>query len=259
MSTWRLIPPLNVSGSIQMMIDRWLLEQHCLGLHPPTLRFYIWSQPTISLGYHQLHWPSDWKNLIWRGATVELVQRPTGGRAVLHHGDLTYAVITSGLIGNRQQTYEQLCQFLIQGWGSLGIHLHYGQAKRGYHHNPNCFGTATGADLLLEDGTKIIGSAQLHRNGAILQHGSMQLSPDPALFARVFGENALDDLDSQLLASLNNLNFETIIAALVEAARCCFKAEFEVNSLSEAEWQAILQVPALTPALQFDPRSPSTL
>lgn len=50
---WRLIPILAASGSVQMAIDRWLLVQHESGKCLPTLRFYTWSPPAISLGYHQ--------------------------------------------------------------------------------------------------------------------------------------------------------------------------------------------------------------
>ena len=56
-SVWRLIPLLSASGSVQMAIDQWLLEQHLAGKHPPTLRFYTWQPTAISLGYHQRRWP----------------------------------------------------------------------------------------------------------------------------------------------------------------------------------------------------------
>ncbi|VXD16053.1 Biotin/lipoate A/B protein ligase (fragment) [Planktothrix serta PCC 8927] len=143
---WRLIPVLKASGHLQMAIDHWLFKQHQQGKHPPTLRFYLWESATISLGYHQKHWPSHWQQLTWQNQPLELVKRPTGGRAVLHQGDLTYAVITSELPENRQVAYQILCQFLIAGWRSLGYELHYGTAGRGYIHNPNCFATATSAD-----------------------------------------------------------------------------------------------------------------
>ena len=142
-----------------MAIDRWLLNQHRLGFHPSALRFYTWSPPAISLGYHQRNWSDHWSELTWRGQTINLVRRPTGGRAVLHQGDLTYAIITSGLTGNRTEAYKTLCQFLIEGWRSLGVSLFYGEAGRGYIHNPDCFNTATAADLVTVNGSKLIGSA----------------------------------------------------------------------------------------------------
>ncbi len=231
---WRLIPLLNASGKMQMAIDRWLLEQHQSG-HPPTLRFYTWSPPAISLGYHQHKYPEHWQHLVWQGEKVDLVRRPTGGRAVLHQGDLTYAVVTSGLIGTRVQVYEKICSFLIQGWRSLGIELHYGTVGRGYIHNPNCFGTATGADLVLPDGTKFIGSAQLRRGGTILQHGSIRLHPDAELFTQVFGTESFTPVQLS-----QKLDTEKIIAALITAAEDCFDMHLEVQPLSQFEWETIL-------------------
>ncbi|MDF5736043.1 MULTISPECIES: lipoate--protein ligase family protein [unclassified Nostoc] len=232
---WRLIPLLEAAGNVQMAIDLWLLEQHQSGKHPSTLRFYTWSPPAISLGYHQRQYPENWQHLTWQGQKLDLVPRPTGGRAVLHQGDLTYAVVTSGLTGNRLQVYETICKFLIQGWRSLGVELDYGTSGRGYIHNANCFGTATSADLVLPDGGKLIGSAQLRRGGAILQHGSMRLQPDAELFTQVFGTESFTTV--QLPQSLS---IEKIIAALVIAASDCFDMQIEVKPLSQSEWEAIL-------------------
>ncbi|KAM3093024.1 biotin/lipoate A/B protein ligase family protein [Phormidesmis sp. 146-35] len=235
MQTWRLIPLIKASGRVQMAIDQWLLEQHHLGTHPPTLRFYTWSPAAISLGYHQRQFPDFWKQLTWQGAAIELVRRPSGGRAVLHQGDLTYAVITSGLSGRRMQDYQTICEFLIEGWRSLGVELHYGNAGS-YIHNPNCFGTATVADLVLENGAKLIGSAQLRKDQTILQHGSMRLEPNLELNDRVFGSSLLPDLPIDLQS---NSLISTATKALIQAARNCFGIEFEERSLTDAEWQAV--------------------
>ena len=238
-----------------MAIDRWLLEQHLLGNHPPTLRFYTWSSPTISLGYHQKQYPQHWQNLIWEGKKLDLVRRPTGGRAVLHQGDLTYAVVISGLPGSRIEAYKKICEFLIQGWRNLGVDLHYGTAGRGYIHNPNCFGTATSADLVLPNNTKFIGSAQSRKGNVILQHGSIRLQPDPKLFAQVFGTELFtpvqlpDDLqiENSQIENLHTeknhpgkINLEKIVNILVDAAINCFSIDPIVNSLSELEWKNIL-------------------
>ena len=185
---WRLVPLYEGTGAEQMAIDSWLLDQHVKGLQPSCLRFYTWRSPTISLGYHQQQFPAHWNSLHWQGQPVNLVRRPTGGRAVLHQGDLTYALITSGLKGSRREVYRQLCQFLIEGWQALGVKLSFGEAGRGYIHNPNCFGSATAADLVMKNGYKLIGSAQVYRDGCVLQHGSMRLQPNSELFEEVFGE-----------------------------------------------------------------------
>lgn len=236
---WRLIPCLAAAGNVQMAVDRWLLEQHESGKHPPTLRFYTWSPPAISLGYHQKQYLECRQNLrtnfTGQGHKLDLVRRPSGGRAVLHQGDLTYAVVTSGLEGSRLQVYAKICEFLIQGWRSLGVELNYGQAGRGYIHKPNCFGIATGADLILADGSKLIGSAQLRKGEAILQHGSILLNPDADLFQEVFGKDAFTPVQLP-----QNFHRETVIEALIIAACDCFNMETELKPLSEVEWEEIL-------------------
>jgi lipoate---protein ligase len=225
---WRLIPVINDTGKMQMAIDLWLLEQHLLGNIPPTLRFYTWSHPTISLGYHQPSYPEHWQNISWCDRQIELVKRPTGGRGVLHQGDLTYAFIGSGFVGTRAVVYRQICQFLIDGWRSIGVELAYGTAGKGYIHNPNCFGTATSADLVCDDGYKLIGSAQLIKSGAVLQHGSMRLNPDLELFEKVFGETLSPP-------AILNYNFSQIIDTLIRSAEQHFQVEFEIAPLSDRE------------------------
>jgi lipoate---protein ligase len=234
LTTWRLIPPIDATGKVQMAIDSWLLQQHILGQIPPTLRFYTWSEPTISLGYHQRRYPAHWDGLTWQDRPVDLVKRPTGGRGVLHHGDLTYAIVGSGFVGKRVEVYQQICQFLIDGWRELGVDLAYGTTGRGYIHNPNCFGTATSADLICDDGYKLIGSAQLIQSAAILQHGSIRLNPDRALFSQVFGEQM-----SLPPVGVSQLAVATMIDALIDAAQMHFNVNFQVEPLTDLEWSEL--------------------
>ena len=239
--TWRLIPPIKASGTTQMAIDNWLYTQHEKGKHTPTLRFYTWSLATISLGRLQKKYPQEWYNINWEKRLVELVHRPTGGRAVLHQGDLTYAVITSLDHRKTLEIYQDICQFLIQGWLSLGIKLDYGTAKRGYIHNPSCFNTATVADLITPDGSKLIGSAQRRGKQSILQHGSMILNTDKSLFKTIFNQPAPWNLGLKDQLS-KNYSIETIINVLTEAARIYFNIELITKPLSEKEWQEVIQL-----------------
>jgi lipoate---protein ligase len=241
---WRLIPLLDAPGRTQMAIDRWLLDQHRQGLHPPTLRFYTWSPPAISLGYHQQRYPEAWQQLRWNQQPIDLVRRPSGGRAVLHQSDLTYAVIASGLPKNRMEAYQTLCEFLIAGWRSLGVELQYGEAGRGYIHNPNCFGTATGADLVLPNGAKLIGSAQLRQGDSVLQHGSMRLNPDADLFQQVFG------IPLEPIALPIDVTTPMIIQAISAALSDRLEVPLVSQPLTSEEWQAIEQSPSSIPTLK---------
>jgi lipoate-protein ligase A len=163
---------------------------------------------------------------------------------VLHQGDLTYAMVTSGLKGDRSTVYRILCEVLIQGWRSLGVALHYGDAQGGYHQHTNCFSLATAADLITASGTKMIGSAQLRRGAAILQHGSMRLHPDIALAQQVFLLDKLGDEQPLLPAPLQSLADDVlrrvISHALAQAAEAVLNIQLQEQPLTMAEWEQIM-------------------
>ncbi|ELS03323.1 lipoate-protein ligase A [Xenococcus sp. PCC 7305] len=237
--TWRLIPLLDASAQVQMAVDNWLIDQHSRGEQPPTLRFYTWSPAAISLGYHQKEYPEFWQDLIWQDQPLDIVRRHTGGRAVLHQGDLTYALVTSTQPGKRLAVYKNICQFLINGWRSLGVELSYGTANREYAAHHNCFTTATGADLLTKQGSKAIGSAQLRRGKALLQHGSMMLSVNSQLFVKIFNELPPVNL-VELIADSKQQAVSNIVDTLVLAAQDWFNIDLVEQPLSDAEWQDVL-------------------
>ena len=232
--TWRLITPIEASGVTQMAIDEWLLEQHRLGNELPCLRFYTWKPIAISLGYHQHHYPEHWNSLRWHGQTIDIVRRPSGGRAVLHQGDLTYSLVLSGYRGRRRDIYAQLCQFLIEGWKRLGISLYLGADKHSYQRSNNCFGTATAADLVMKNGYKVIGSAQLYRDSCILQHGSIRLAPNPYLVQTVFGSPITPP------TALRNIHPTDVVNALTVAAEQIFNISFQKQPLSLQEQEQAL-------------------
>lgn len=176
-----------------MATDAWLLEQLIAGQIPPTMRLYRWQPAALSLGYHQKQWPAQWRSLTWQRQSVDLVRRPTGGRAVIHQGDLTYAVVMP-LRGRRQDLYRLICNGLIAAWQRLGVSLSFGTAGRNYRHQANCFALATAADLVTPTGYKLIGSAQLRRDRYLLQHGSIRLWPAHALSAQVFSSASYIDV-----------------------------------------------------------------
>jgi len=226
--TWRYIPPFAADGATQMAVDEWLLDQHLAGKMPSVLRFYTWQPVAISLGRNQRKYPQAWHDLTYQGEKIEIVRRPSGGRAVLHQGDLTYAIITSGMEGNRCQVYKKLCEFLIAGFRELGVDLHYGDRTRNYTHHDNCFRTHTSADLVTENGYKLIGSAQLRRKNAILQHGSIRLNPDFELINRVFR-------DQPTIKSPLTLKSSGVIQALKSSAQFLLSEEFQDMPLTAQE------------------------
>lgn len=240
--TWRLIPEASVPAAINMATDSWLLEQLIGDRHPPTLRFYRWQPIAISLGYHQKSWPQHWQSLTWNDQLVDLVRRPTGGRAVLHQGDLTYA-ISMPLAVPRQEAYRTICDALIETWGEYGVALDYGTAGRGYRNQTNCFALATAADLTTPEGYKLIGSAQLRRDRCLLQHGSIRLNPDRALYQRVFGgETASPISPPGAIPTVPTDQWRaSLCAAIAENLGRSLGVEFQTHPLDSAEQSEIVQ------------------
>lgn len=229
---WQIIPYLIASAPTQMALDKLLLDCHSQNPDfPSIIRFYIWQPAALSLGFHQKQYPDRWQEIITEHG-LDLVRRPSGGRAVLHKGDLTYAVITSTNIQGKERShrevYEYICEFLVQGFADLGIALSYGQAARGYIHNPSCFSTATNADLVIADGRKLIGSAQLYRHGSVLQHGSIAISPDHQLLTDLFQAEVPVVGYQELAPSYSTYPqaIATLIDKLSQAARQHFRSQF---------------------------------
>lgn len=179
----RRIPLLCLDGRAQMAIDQWLLDQAVAG-GGPAFRLYRWSRPTLSLGFHQKRLDPRWSSLVRKGE-IEVVRRPTGGQAVLHAGDITYALIWPDATPGRKAAYAQACGWIIEAFRTIGLPLRFGTdpARRG---SGNCFASSTTADLVHADDAKRVGSAQLWRRGCLLQHGSIQVAPPTGLWRKVF-------------------------------------------------------------------------
>jgi lipoate-protein ligase A len=211
-----------------MAIDRWMLQQLLAG-GPPMLRLYRWSRPALSLGRHQQRWPAQ-----WRDEPLELVRRPSGGRAVLHAGELTYALAFTPQTRDREAVYRHCCQWLQQALANAGEPLQFGQASpAAAAQRSSCFATATAADLVTARGAKRIGSAQLWHGPALLQHGSLLLDPPAALWQRLF------QADPPALAPLP-WGREALEQQLHEAAEEHLCTEGLISEpLSPEEWAAV--------------------
>jgi lipoate-protein ligase A len=170
-----------------MALDNLLLDQAIAARGPQAcLRLYSWSGPWLSVGYHQRHLPASWLALAEQGQ-IGLVRRPSGGRAVLHGGSLTYALIQPNPAGDRRQAYRDHCRWLQRAFVEMGLPLSFGTARAAAD-SGNCFARASAADLVHSNGAKRIGSAQLWRRGALLQHGSLLIDPPRDLWWQLFEE-----------------------------------------------------------------------
>src|SRR5438132_2574208 len=178
--SWRLLVDAAAGGAWNMAVDEVLLDGVAAGTTPPTLRFYEWMPPCLSLGYFQ---PFDVVDVDGcRALGIEVVRRPTGGRAILHDRELTYSVaLPASLLGHDGgvlPSYYRLSLALQDGLSGLGVPATLAPESVGSsgQHGPVCFDRPSAHEILL-NGRKLVGSAQMRRGGGLLQHGSILIEP----------------------------------------------------------------------------------
>jgi lipoate-protein ligase A len=148
------------------------------------LRVYSWSAPTMSLGRNQTaRGRYDLDRL--RADAVDVVRRPTGGRAILHHREITYSV-TAPMVdaGDLQTSYERINRLLQRGLQRLGVDAALATpAPRATAPGlAPCFDEPSAGELMVA-GRKLAGSAQWRADGALLQHGSVLIADDQSRLA----------------------------------------------------------------------------
>lgn len=181
-ATWRLILDGEADGATNMAVDEAILASVREGLSPPTLRFYAWVPPCLSLGRSQPL--ADVDLAACRSAGVDVVRRPTGGRAILHTDELTYsaALLESDprSEGGVLESYRRLSEGLLSGLELLGIEATQAAgSKPATDPGAVCFEVPSAYEIVA-GGRKLIGSAQWRSKGGMLQHGSLPLRGDLA-------------------------------------------------------------------------------
>jgi len=194
--TWRLILDHPQDGFRNMAVDEALLENCRQGAAPPgsypVLRLYGWSVPTLSLGRFQ-----DALRAVDHGFCRErgipVVRRPTGGAAVLHDLEVTYSLVgptgQAPFGGSVLDSYREIAAGVARGLSLLGLNPDPSSPvstslRRG--RPAQCFASAANYEVTF-GGQKLVGSAQVRRRGAALQHGSILLDANARLFDEVTG------------------------------------------------------------------------
>jgi lipoate-protein ligase A len=163
-----------MDGTGQMAADEVLLEAAGAGV--ASLRFYIWPEATLSLGYFQ---PGAVRRSDPLLADLAWVRRPTGGSALVHHREVTYALAVPA--GPPWQTGEpwplRMHRALVAALAELGVRANLAPEERRLG-EVLCFLHFTPGDVLI-GGAKVVGSAQRKQRGALVQHGGILLAQSP--------------------------------------------------------------------------------
>jgi lipoate-protein ligase A len=160
----------------------------CLQADEGVVRLYSWARPTVSFGRNE---PARGRYTSEGAAAagVDLVRRPTGGRAVVHARELTYAVVAPvGTWGGLREAYYAIHRALAFALRNLGVPAEVGAGGGAAPPlRPDagpCF-RAPAAGEIVALGRKLVGSAQARFGRALLQHGSILLDDDQPLLARL--------------------------------------------------------------------------
>lgn len=216
MNAWRFLDTGAMSGALNMAVDQAILGLHANGKSPPTLRFYQWTPPTVSLGFCQKNHYLDMRAC--RRLGIEVVRRPSGGRAVLHLGDLTYAVIAGtddGMPSAVTAAYRLICDGLLQGFRRLGIDAAMGRGVMKPPQHEICFLRGTLGSIMHRE-RKFVGSAQTWHASSMLQHGSIILVPQIEALVSLWPGSA--DSPAELRAKLEGriISLQEILGQLPE-------------------------------------------
>jgi lipoate-protein ligase A len=168
---FRVLPFATADGAHNMAADEVLLESAVAGAG--SLRFYGWTEATLSLGYFQ---PHRIRGSDERLAKLPLIRRPTGGGALVHHHELTYALsLPASLVKQQHQSWLGRMHTIIAGaLASLGVSTATVAEERKAF-GLLCFHHFTPGDLVV-NAAKVVGSVQRKQRGALLQHGAILLA-----------------------------------------------------------------------------------
>ncbi len=260
--TWYFIDSGARSPAYNMALDEALLYWHSEGKIPPTIRFYTWDPPTLSIGYFQKVEKEINLDKV-REYGLGFVRRPTGGRSVLHDKELTYSVIVSeahpDMPKSVTEAYRVISQGILEGFKLAGLDAYFAiprtEEERNELKRPRssvCFDAPSWYELVVE-GRKVAGSAQTRQKGVILQHGSIILDIDEKMLFDLFrfpNERVRERMQRNFknkAVAINELRKEPL--SLTEA-KDIFRRGFEKGlnisltpyTLSEREEEEVLRI-----------------
>jgi lipoate-protein ligase A len=244
--TWRWILDPPQDGFENMARDEALLEA-CRrdgedSPRYPVLRIYGWNVPTLSLGRFQDALRSVDQGFC-REHGIPVVRRPTGGAAVLHDREVTYCLVgptgKAPFCGSILDSYKEIAAGIAEGLSLLGLSADPGcrtRATAALATPPQCFARVGSYEITFA-GKKVVGSAQVRRKGAALQHGSILLDANGRLFDEATGGQREDRRGWTTLRELlgRRPDFEEVALALARGLGSVFSVDWEMGEIAPAE------------------------
>jgi len=232
---WRLIIDGENNGYWNIALDKAMLlcfKKIC----KPTLRFYQWDKPYLSIGYFQKI-PLE---LIEKcqSKNIQIVKRPTGGKSVLHFNELTYSIVAPYHffypVKNILGIYNKIAEIFLMSFHNMGIKADLASSNNVNKSTIFCFENPSYYEIVYK-GKKMMGSAQRYHKNILLQHGSLPLQRDLNLVIELFGNEHIEKWTSlkEILGTAPDVN--SIIYYIKEAFSKILEAEFELEEPSEEE------------------------
>jgi lipoate-protein ligase A len=219
---WRHLVSEPLDGAANMAWDQALMGR-ARRTGEAVFRIYAWRRPTLSLGRNQTaRGAYDLERAT--GLGVDFVRRPTGGRALLHHREVTYSVTAPDAFdATLSGAYARINALLLEALRALGVpaELAAPAVRTPAPGLAPCFDQPAAGEIVVA-GRKLVGSAQWRHEGALLQHGSILLADDQGLIADLLRtpRNAVTPPAATLSAILGEAPpFGRVAEALVHALR----------------------------------------
>lgn len=244
---YRFIDTEVQDAALNMAIDEAILLHHLQGQAPPTLRVFRWSQASISLGRFQ-HVEREILTDLCEQRGISLVRRPTGGRAVYHRDEFTYSFVSSkayGIPAGIVAAYAHLAQGLIAALARLDVPAELSEGRVSKQPSAACFASSTQADLT-SSGFKLIGSAQVWKEDALLQQGSLPLDDRSAEFysllsfpdeeARSIALERYRAMTTPLRTFIPAITWEEVAQSFRAGFAAALHVDIQPGTLSTAEW-----------------------
>jgi lipoate-protein ligase A len=238
--TWRLIDTGSSSAAYNMALDEAIATAVRRDYSPPTLRFYGWDVPSVTIGCFQKI--SDINIEYYTEKHFPIIRRPTGGRAILHNHELTYSfsvkteagLFSEGLLDSYKKISEVLCSALSIIGLSPGLKLHKEtrQQQIASHRtrSPLCFQSTSYGEITINN-KKVVGSAQKRWIDGLLQQGSIPFTIDTDEMVKVFRLEYAHDIN-ETFTGLKIIFPELNPDDLKNAIRTSFEEIFDTSLMS---------------------------